>query len=135
MGWWKSETGQGIIGDGPIDVLIDAYKELNRRRVAEVLPPPSPELLRTAVRVDRSGADRPDSISQADLSVVRAALADVTVQYLDSELGRPPTAEELDETVDMALAELAANPASSTAIGVDPDQLRPGERELGEPPT
>jgi hypothetical protein len=31
-GLWKSEIGEGIIGDGPIDVLIDAYKELSRRR-------------------------------------------------------------------------------------------------------
>ena len=115
MGWWRTEDGKSVIGDGPVDLVISAHREVVARRGAAAGPEPS-TLFDAAARVMREvdALPSPDGWPESDgggweneeLPVLGHALAEVVGEYEMSELDREPTAAEIHATIDFAVAEL-----------------------------
>jgi hypothetical protein len=120
MGWWRSDN-DAIIGDRPVDILLDAFHDLANQRARTGTPPP-PEWLRDVVaRALADGlrdfgdlADAPATLratgyepTDAEIAAVADALEQIVAEYHDSELNRGPTSAELHELVEFAIAELS----------------------------
>jgi hypothetical protein len=114
MGWWRAADGSAIIGDGPVDELIGAYRRLEAHWRESDRDPSPPSALFGAVRsallaAGESTWDTQEptvSWSEAELAIVADALRRIRVEYEESELDRQPTVGELRETVDFVVGEL-----------------------------
>lgn len=118
MGWWRDEDGESIVGDGPVDLVMEAHRALEASRARAGEPPPTPDaLFDAAARIMRkqgSGLPAPEGWPTAgaedwtdeELPALEQALREVVTEYEISEMRRAPTAHELYETLDFAVAEL-----------------------------
>jgi hypothetical protein len=98
MGWWDSADGQSVIGDGPVDYVMDAYRRLQEHWRETAQPERPPDAL---FEIE---ADAP--WTKPELAIVREALQRVRAEYEDSEMSREPTAREIRETIDFAVGQL-----------------------------
>jgi hypothetical protein len=131
MGWWRSGSGQDIIGDGVADRVLAALQELSRKAAASGRPKPSFETVLSFAGA--ATGERPESLVSdpekvppfpkaralmrdgkaieaaatvpggEGVAVFRRAFDDVVTDYLVSELKRRPTLSELLATLAFAL--------------------------------
>lgn len=107
MGFWTSEKHAAVVGDGPIDVLMEAYEQMAQWRAASGEPAPPTKLWRQAIRQARTGgAGGGGDVDDDDLRIAKEALERLATEYRDSGLERDPSPEEVDANVDIAADEL-----------------------------
>jgi len=120
MGWWLSDDGESVIGDGPVDFVMDAHRAVEARRAVSGLPVPSAEALFDAaarvMRAETSGLPAPSDDwpsepcqwTDAELPLIGEALRQAVVEYQERPKGGTPTAAELRETIAFAIGQLTA---------------------------
>jgi hypothetical protein len=110
MGWWRTDDGEAVVGDGPVDVVVGAYRRIAARRTAAGDEPPPPASLLEAAAA--AGDLRRSRLTAPEIQLVREALAEAALEYRQSELRRDPTEHEVHATVMFAVGELeqAAEP-------------------------
>jgi len=116
---WLSDDGTSVIGDGPVDSVMDAQCEIEAQRQRRgVAPPPAGALYDAAGRVLRRESigvptppddwpSGPREWTDAELPVLGEALRDAVTEYEERPQGGTPSLEELRQTIAFAVIQLS----------------------------